>query len=270
MKENPPELGERIAFYTGHRLKRKDLWWILLGCLLWVVPLVYAGWLFRKYELENGVLAAYYWIQPFIMLAYLAFLILGTWLTYRIWSAKRFVGVYQNGLRWRLKGFRVHHLIWSDLEGIACATTERVVFLKSLREEHQAVLYRKNKPAVAIDNRIEDYNGLIEIIKAQFYPTIFPNLLASFQNGQRLQFGPIAIQKSSFYIARAIPQNEFPDRPYQAKAMNSFAWAQLTDLSVNSGFLMVKSGNSKMKKIPVSQIPNFEILLKIVEQGVTI
>jgi len=30
----------------------------------------------------------------------------------------------------------------------------------------------------------------------------------------------------------------------------------------------VKSENSKTKRIPVSQIPNFEILLKLVEQRV--
>jgi len=39
-------------------------------------------------------------------------------------------------------------------------------------------------------------------------------------------------------------------------------------LTVHSGFLVVQSGNSMTKRIPISQIPNFEILLKMIEQGV--
>ncbi len=268
MNNKMTELGELVKYFPGRRLKPKDLWWILLGLLVWIAPLAYAGWLFQGYRLENGLLAAYYWVQPYIMMAYLAFLILFSYLSYRFWSGNRFVGVYQNGLRWRLKGIKIHSMLWCEVEGIACATTERMFFRKAIRDERQAILYRTNKTILALDERIEDFTGLIEAIKSLYYPTILPNLMTSFQNGQQVQFGPIAIQKSCFYVARAIPNADFSERVYQPKGMQALPWTELNGLTVTSGFLMVKSGSSRTRKIPVSQIPNFEILLKIVEQGV--
>jgi hypothetical protein len=268
IKNRSIDFGELISTYRGYPLNKKDLWWIIPGLFCFLLPLGYGIWLFRWVEENYGLVAAFYRVQPWILLAYLAFLSLATLLIYRVWASRRFVSVFEKGIRWRLKGIRIHSLLWEELNGIASATIQDKFAHKTLRNERQSILYPKRGAPVVLDERLQNLPGLVEEIKKQFYPQIYPELLESFHAGQEIRFGPIAIQNQSIRIARIIPDEEFLASPYHPKRMQKLPWSQSVGLTVHSGFLVVQSGNSMTKRIPVSQIPNFEILLKMIEQGV--
>lgn len=76
------------------------------------------------------------------------------------------------------------------------------------------------------------------------------------------------IKDQSILVAKSLPPVEFLESPYQIKTMRAIDAFDKVKLSVHSGILVVKSGNSLTKRIPVSQVPNFEVLLKLFEQGV--
>jgi hypothetical protein len=268
-KENySTDFGDLLSTFRGYPFGRKDLWWIIPGVFCFLLPIAYAAWLFQRIEEINGLIAAFYRVQPWLLLAYLAFLSLTTLMIYRAWASRRFVTVYQKGLRWRLRGFRIHSLPWEELNGIASASIQDKFVNKTLRNEQQSILYPKNGTPIVLDERLQNLPGLIAEIKKQFYPQIYPELLENLHAGKEIQFGPIAIQNQTIQIARSIPDEEFLIAPYHPKRMQKLPWSQSLGLTVHSGFLVVQSGNSMTKQIPISQIPNFEILLKMIEQGV--
>jgi hypothetical protein len=257
-----------IAIHRWRGLDRRDLWWILPGGIGFLLAAGYGSWLFDQLAAQNGPAGAYFRAQPWFLLAYLIFLILATSLAYRLWAARRYVAVDENGLRWRLKGFRVHSLAWNELDGIAESAVETKFFSKTVHFENHSILYPRNGAPVELDEHLDDLAGLIEAIKAQYYPRVYPELLEAFNAGRLVHFGPLAIQNQALQVAKSIPTQEFLAPVYQPRRVQTVPWTQNLGLSVHSGFLVVKSGNSTMKKIPVSQIPNFEILLKMIEQGV--
>ncbi len=268
MKRSSVDLGDLVSSHSGRQLNRHDAWWILLASICFFLPFGYSIWLFYWSYTKFGLAAAFHRVEPWLLIAYLAFLCMATLLIYRIMSARRFVSVYQKGLRWRLKGFRNRSIAWDEMDGIASAMIQKKFFSKTLSLESQAILYPKEGSPLVLDQQLQDLEGLITQIKELFYPFIFPSLMDRFQGGREVQFGPISIQNHSIHIVRKVSDEEFLPTPYIPKRMHTVAWSQLLGLTVHSGFLVVQSGNSMIKRIPISQIPNFEILLKIIEQGV--
>jgi hypothetical protein len=262
------DFGDLVSTYRGFPFTRKDLWWIIPGLSCFILPLGYSAWLFNRVIESNGLVAAFYRAQPWLLLAYLAFLSFATIMIYRAWTSRRFVSVYQKGLRWRLKGFQIHSLLWEELSGIATATIQDKFANKTFRSEQQSILYPKSGAPVVLDNRLQNLDELVEEIKKQYYPQIYPELLDSLHAGREIRFGPVAIQNQTIQIAKFIPPEEFLASTYRPKRMQKLPWSQSLGLTVHSGFLVVQSGNSMTKRIPISQIPNFEILLKMIEQGV--
>ena len=268
MDDDLSKLGELVAIHRWHALDRHDLWWILTGMVCLLLPAVYGAWLFYWLQEKNGLLAAFYRIQPWLLIIYFVFLSLSCLLIYRLWSSRRYVAVYQNGIVWRLKGFKTNSLLWEEMEGIVTATIDKKFLGKTLNYEEYSILYRKSGLPVEFDDRIQDQPSLIEEIKKQYFPMIYPDLKAKFESGKEINFGPISIQNQSIHYAKTLPPGEFifPYRPFTR--VNSVPWSQVIGFTVNSGFLVVKSGNSMIKRIPISMIPNFEILLKLIEHEV--
>ena len=266
--DHQSEPGELIAIHSWQKLDRHDLLWLLFGIVCLIIPAGYGIWLFYGLQEKNGLLVAFYRIQPWVMITYLVFISLSCLIIYRLWSSRRFIAVYQSGIKWRLKGFKTNMLSWDELEGIATATIEKRLFGKTLNYEEHSILYRKSGSPIEFDDRIQDQQALIEEIKKQYFPLIYSDLKAKFESGREINFGPISIQKQSLHYAKAIPSGEFHFPNQHAPRGYAIPWSQVMEFTVNSGFLVVKSGNSKIKRIPISMILNFEILLKLIEHEV--
>ncbi|MCU0488105.1 MAG: hypothetical protein MUE67_04030 [Anaerolineales bacterium] len=268
MPKPSDETGQMILTHPGRSFSRRDLWW-LLPCL----GFIGAGLGLGLYQIEQlrpryGLLASYFRVEVWFLMAYFFLLILLAGIVYRMSTARRFFSIHENGLRWRIKGFRVHQACFDQISGIAAAETERRFLGKAIQNDFQSVIYFKDGRVVELDGRLENLPELVEAIKGQYYPKIYPNLLQEFKAGRQLQFGPLAVQNGSLQLAKGVSAATFLAEPPRPKGMRSVPFSEIADLAVHSGYLVVKSENSKTKRIPVSQIPNFEILLKLVEQRV--
>ncbi len=262
------ETGQMILTHRGRSFSRRDLWW-LLSCLVLICAGLGLGfWQIALLRPRYGLLASYYRVEVWFLMAYFFLLILLASFIYRISTGRRFFSIYENGLRWRIKGFRVHQASFDQITGIAAAETEHRFLGKAIQNDYQSVIYLKDGRVVELDSRLENLPELVRAIKNQFYPKIYPTLLQEFKAGRQLQFGPLAVQNGSLQVAKGVPASVFLAEPPKPKGMRSLPFSEIVDLAVHSGYLVVKSGHSKTKRIPVSQIPNFEILLKLVEQGV--
>lgn len=268
MHKPDAETGQVILTHRGRSFSRRDLWW-LLPCLVFIC----AGLGLGLYQIEElrpryGLLASYLRVEAWFLMAYFFLLILIAGILYRMSTARRFFTIQEYGLRWRVRGFRVHQASFDQISGIATAETERRFLGKAIQTDFQSVIYFKDGRVVELDNQLENLAELVKAIKGQFYPKIYPTLLQEFKAGRQLQFGPLAVQDGSLKLAKGISAATFLAEPPRPKGMKSVPFAEIANLAVNSGYLVVKSENSKTKRIPVSQIPNFEILLKLVEQRV--
>ena len=260
------ELGALISTHRGPPLTRRDLWWILGGIFCFLAPMMYGYWLYQQAVRSFGLVAAIVQTRPWFMITYLFLLTISSILFVRIWSSHRFVAVYERGIRWRLKGLTTHHLSWQEIEGIAYANIEKQMFGKTFQNEHLAVIYLKNGKHVEFDDRIQNLPVLIDKIKELYYPTIYPDIVNQLKAGNELRFGPITVKNHAVGVPKRVSTADFVETHERTKSIKSIPVSNIAGLAVQSGFLMVKSENSIIKQIPVSQIPNFEILLKLFEQ----
>jgi hypothetical protein len=262
------ETGQMILTHRGRSFSRRDLWWLLPSLVF-----ISAGLGLGFYQIEQlrhryGLLASYYRVEAWFLMAYFFLLILMAGIIYRMSTARRFFSIQEKGLRWRIKGFRVHQASFDQISGIAAAETERSFLGKAIQTDFQSVIYFKDGRVVELNSQLENLPELVEAIKGQLYPKIYPGLLQEFKAGRQLQFGPLAIQNGALQVAKGIPSAQFLAEPPRPKGMRSVPFSEIACLAVHSGYLVVKSEKFKARRIPVSQIPNFEILLKLVEQGV--
>ena len=261
-------LGELKTIYRGRRLGRRDLIMAWAASMLALSAiLAFSAWqIIRAYPSNLGLASGpgQFWL----LIAYLVLLILGTAFIIRFFESLRFVAIHENGLRWRMSGLRRHELAWDQIAGIATAVIQEQFINIPLCCHHLAVLYPINGDPIIFLETVPEVPEMIAKIKEKFYPQLKARLEAQSSTGQPLWFGPLMIQSDALVLPRRITHHDY--YLYLPRRLKSRAipWQDIRYLAVQCGMLVVKSGNYGTKHIPVSQIPNLELLLDFVEQKV--
>lgn len=251
------ELGPLIASYRGRRPGWLDVWtWILPGAAAVLAPAVYGQWRASYAYTNYGPVAAQFWSQPWyaasaLALAVLAVLFLTRWMRWM-----RRVDVHQEGLHLRLSPLRSQKLPYSALAGIATDTIQERFLHLPLRTAYRAILFPSTGRPVRLDDSLTGLPELVTRVKASLYPRLIPTLEAEFQRGQWLRFGPLVVHQQELRLGR-----------------QRVRWQAVERLSVQAGCLVVELKNPSpgvqrsTLKIPVANVPNFEILLQLIQQG---
>jgi hypothetical protein len=113
------------------------------------------------------------------------------------------------------------------------------------------VLYPKNRKPIYVKEPFENFPELVTRIKACLYPRLSLTLNAGFQTGECLHFGPITVQNGWIQLKN-----------------RRFPWSEVSRVTVRLGDLMVELFSHSIYRIPVSKIPNLEILCELIEAGV--
>ena len=264
------DLGPLVYLYHGRQIGRGDVLTLFMPFTVAVLaPLVYGLWRAYSTAVHYGPLAASVWSRPWFILSGLAFALFMVVLAYRLSRAHRSVAVYKGGLRLNMPVgsglglLRPYKLTWGEIAGIATDTTREQFLGFPTRQRLRAVLYPNVGKPVRLDDSLENLPELISRIKASLYPRLLPSLRASFEAGQWLYFGEVAIQRQGLRTGKA-PSTARP---------SAIPWSHVQSISVRSGYLMVEfkeySALPSVQQILVSRIPNLELLLQLVQQGVT-
>ena len=119
----------------------------------------------------------------------------------------------------------------------------------------RAVIFPNQGREIRLDNRLQNLAELISRVKASLYPRLFPELKTSFQAGKWLYFGPLAMQTKSLRFRQV-----------------ELTWEQVENIQVKNGYLAVswKEGpeSARNVRIPIAKIPNLELFLQIIREGV--
>ncbi len=250
-RKKTQKLGTLIKIYQDRPLVWRDLIFTFTPASLAVLaPLIYGIQRAQYARAYYGPVAAQAWSKPWYLLSAVALIPLLLLGILRIRSSHRGVFVYKNGLSIKGMGRSNRKIGWREISGIVSEVIQIRFLGITLRKRNQVTLLPSNGKPIKLDSRIPKLDELSTRIKAKIYPRLIPELRSSLNSGSTLQFGPIQINRNSIQIR---------DRTY--------SWDQITGIQVIKGSLVVGVENRTGFRIPVRDIPNIELFIQLIQEG---
>ncbi len=248
----PGRYGPLLARYNSRRLGARDILFLFLpGVAAILAPFGYGLWRADYAYARYGPVAAEHWSRPWYFLAIVAagiFLLLGL---YRLQRSLTSVKVYRNGLTIRTGIGRARNFEWDDFQGITSSAIQEYFFGLPIRNTFRTRLILLTGKSIKLPERLQNLPELISRIKAHLYPRLFPKLLAEFRSGAWMAFGPVAIQSRGLRLDK-----------------REISWRQVKQIDVRAGMLMIEFNDRPPQKLPVDRIPNLELVLQLINQGI--
>lgn len=245
------QLGRKIAEFRSYPINIKT--WLLVvlpaGLLIlfcFAYGILLGGNTFQQHGPALALLRARSWL----ILGSVVLVLLAIYIFFAILLSLQRLEVFSRGLTYRNSLLQKRAYLWSDLIGITSSATKSTIFGKNLRTIPKGRIYPKNGRPIDLSTRIEGIPKLIKIIKSNLYPLLWPEMKTSFLNGEILQFGRISINKDYISIAN-----------------KNTPWNNVRKIWVDSGYLIVELHQASSGRVPISQILNLELLLKVVDWG---
>jgi hypothetical protein len=256
-------LGRLIYAYRPAPESKLLKWGIGLGgAAFGLVTSGYAGYVAYSIYQKFGLVAAISRSTPWFILGgsvLLLWLAIGVFLWVR---AQPGVRLHANGLF--IEDRRKQSLTWEQIDGIAQGVYASDQ-MKPRDIRYQLRIFPNKGRSVHLHGSGDGKRGipylseLASRIKSSLYPVLQVELARMYRGGLPLRFGPVQIDRQGLKIPRRSP---FP-------GTLSVPWEQVKQITVQSGYFLVESfGRRKPYRLPVSRIPNLEILLKIIDQSV--
>jgi hypothetical protein len=230
---------------------------ILPGGLAVLTPLLYGLRRAHYAAMYFGPIAADHWSRPWYILAGIAFVVFLVLSIYRFRKSRQYIAVYAGGLRLNLA--QRGALRWEQIAGISTDTVSYHILGISTRSHLRGTIYPNTGEPIHLTNAIQDLPELLTVLKAKLYPRLLPNLQANLNGGQWLHFGQLAIQNRGIKLLNHRPKQD-----------QTIPWSHVTHVDVTSGFLVVELCDRPQLKVPVSQIPNIELLIQLIQLGVNL
>lgn len=243
-------LGPVINIYRHRPIERKDFLFIALpGVFAVLIPLLY-GYDRYTYARETfGPASVWNWSKSWYVLSIAALILFATLIILRMQSARRFVAVHENGLFLSLSNRQMYS--WDQIAGISTSLIEYDFLGKVVRSRYQATLYPNLGNPISLDNSLKNFPELLSLIKAKLYKYLLPSLRENYQAGQWVYFGPIAVHKRGLKINN-----------------KQFDWTNLQNISVQSGRIFIDFKEPKSFRIPINEVPNYELLIELINERV--
>jgi hypothetical protein len=213
------------------------------------LPLLYGRHVYNQ-AIQNGPVAAARISFPWYLLALTALLVFAVLIVYRLWLTRRFVAVHQRGIVLNLG--RGRSLPWGHITGIAVGYSQEYLLNHPLASGFRAWLVPGVGKIIQLDERLEDLPELVTRLKAHLYPRLLPALQADFQARKWVHFGPLAVHNQAVRL--------------QERAIS---WVEVKNLTIQDGDLIVELVEGRSHRFPVWSIPNVELLLQLIQAGVS-
>lgn len=245
-------LGQKIATFRGRPIILRT--WILLlipGCLLIFASYLYGMLLAGDAYQNYGPALAYIRSRSWFIFATLVLILLTAYFLYRMLISTQRLEVFEKGVQYRSFLLRRYSYDWSEISGISSSATRTTIFGREIRTIPSGVIFLYNGKSIDLTNNIQNIPRLVAIMKSNIYPLIWPTLKSLFRSGEAAHFGRLRLTRDYIQIAR-----------------KRIPWTIVEGLRVDSGFLVVKLRDTTSQFVPISKIPNLELLLKLVDWGV--
>jgi hypothetical protein len=216
-----------------------------------LTPLSIGVWRMQYARIQYGPVPARVWGTPWYIATLLGCIPLGILILIRIYRTRQKIHVHQNGLMvqfgWRTK----RGVPWEKISGVSVTKVRNTFLGFKFRNQYKIELHPTVGNPIQISRHIQKLDELSARIKAKIYPKLIKELRSSLNSGQNLYFGEIALNLQGIKIKT-----------------KEYLWDQVSMINIRSGFLVVELTNHRAKRIPVGKIPNIELVLQIIQEGV--
>jgi hypothetical protein len=230
------------------------------GALAVLTPFTYGVW--REFYARNefGPAAAETWSRPYYQLSAVALIAL-LWLgLLRVRRAHRKIQIYRKGLIIHSTWGRRWKLAWRSIDGIASKQVKNQFLGLSLGGNYSATLYPTTGKPIKLNRQIAGLEELCARVKAKIYPRLLRNYRTALNADETLQFGPIEFHQYGITWQQGIFS------PKKA----SYSWDQINKVEVRDGFLVFEILNKSSRRFAVSKIPNIELFIQIIQEGISV
>ena len=249
-KKHP--LGPIQAEYHDHKLTWRDLvLFFTPACLAVLAPWAYGTWRSWYGSQYYGPAAAETWGPPWFYLSAVALIALLLLALSRLRRSARWVHLHRDGLHIHTSFGRHIRLNWNQISGIAYRARQRSFLGRVYRTHHDLRIFPTQGKLIRLDPRIHNLDDLTARIKAKRYPRLLHQLRSQYLAGETIAFGSIHLGKKELGLKG-----------------RSYAWAQVIQVDLQAGCLMVELQNQPPEAIPAIRIPNIELLLQLIDEGV--
>ena len=245
------KLGPLITIIQDRPLSWRDFITTFIPAILAVLSPYLYGLQRAQYAKANyGPVAAQTWSQPWYLLATTALIPLLLFTSRRLRRSHRKVLVYKNGLSIKGMGWSNRTFTWVEISGISIQATQDRFFRIPFGKRLIAKIHPNIGKPVKLDRRLPHLDELCARIKGKIYPRLLSEMRSSFQSGSTLFFGPIEMNIEMINIRGKKTQ-----------------WDQISRIQVHQGKLMIEFVNRRIRRIPVRDIPNIEIFIQLIQEG---
>ncbi len=162
--------------------------------------------------------------------------------------------LYENGFAYK-DSAGVRQVSWTDIESVWQNITKHYRRGAYTGTSHIYTVVTKDKRRVVLNDKLAGVEALGNEILKNSAVLLFPAYWQALQSGQRLTFGPLAIDQQGLYSgAKTLP------------------WSETKAIKIQQGVISVKKegGWLNWASVSVPQIPNFYIFYDLVRRFATV
>jgi hypothetical protein len=160
------------------------------------------------------------------------------------------VKIYKNGIVIQGMGLKTHRFTWGEISGISCQESKHHFWGMLLKDKIQPVLHPSTGKPVILYSRLPNLRELCARIKAKIYPRMLLKMRTAMRSGSTVYFGPIFFNNQSIHIRK-----------------KGYRWNQVTAIDVQNGILRITLKEQPDRRIPIAKIPNIELFIQLVQEG---
>ena len=245
-------LGQQLSVFHGQPLRWRELvFGFIPGSLLSIALLLVGFW--RSYYgfTRYGPAAAINWSRPCFLTSLFITLVILILAIQRIDRSHRKVAVHENGLVIFISLLKRKTFYWTEISAVTVQSERLSLFLIPFSTNIRVVIYPYHGRPVRLGKSISDLAGLISRIKNRLYPLLMSNFIQDLNRGRWIHFGELSIHKSGLRIRS-----------------RQFNLTEVRAVKVLAGNLVVELSNDRQQSVPVSQIPNLELLFQLINQWI--
>jgi len=182
------------------------------------------------------------------------FFVIGAWSLFSLWrSWKLTVGRYDQGLA-VVSNSGVQQLRWDQISEIYQQVTRHYTNGVYTGTTHRYTIVVDGKKQ-AFDDKLKNVEELGNAIQDGVSAAIFPRYAAAINNGQRVNFGPLGIDKDNIYAWK-----------------KSVPWSEIKAVKIERGSISIKKegGWFSWAAVTVPQVPNFWVFYALIRNFATV
>jgi hypothetical protein len=185
-----------------------------------------------------------------LIVAGIAFIVgaLILWEAWRTWPLA--AALYEEGFALNSrKGLQ--QVRWDQIAAIWQSVTKHYYNGVYTGTTHIYTIHTKDKVKIVLNDKLSKVEDLGRAVQLGVSNALFPNYVRALQSGQRLTFGPLALDAAKLY-----------------SGSKEVAWGDIKAIKINQGIISIKKekGWFNWASVTVPQIPNFFIFLEIVSR----